>query len=185
MSDSNGYIVRRRRHRPSTDASSRSRKWSAAASRPMPSGCPARSTSRAAAASGACPATSPCPAPPRTSWTPRRRGPDRPTASWRVCEGANMPSTPEAVAVFQTDGRAVCPGQGRQCRRRSHLSGLEMSQNSDAATAGPSRRWTAKLQEHHGGHLPQLLTRPPRSTAVPATSWPVQTSPASSRWQSR
>ena len=47
-----------------------------------------------------------------------------------VAEGANMPSTPEAIAMLPGGRHAVRPGQGRQRRRRGHLSALEMSQNS-------------------------------------------------------
>ena len=31
-----------------------------------------------------------------------------------VCEGANMPSTPEAVEVFQKNGILICSGQSSQ-----------------------------------------------------------------------
>ncbi len=34
-----------------------------------------------------------------------------------VSEGANMPSTPEAIDIFLGQKAALCPEQGRQCRR--------------------------------------------------------------------
>ncbi len=38
-----------------------------------------------------------------------------------VAEGANMPTTPEAIESFQEHGVLFCPGQGCQRRRRGHL----------------------------------------------------------------
>ena len=68
---------------------------------------PAPSITRAARASGASPATSPCPAPPRTSCTlDDAKTADRRTACIAVAEGANMPSTPEAIAGLP--GRPAC-----------------------------------------------------------------------------
>lgn len=46
-----------------------------------------------------------------------------------VCEGANMPSTPEAIKRVSGKRHALRPGQGRQ-RGGVATSGLEMSQNS-------------------------------------------------------
>lgn len=46
-----------------------------------------------------------------------------------VCEGANMPCTPEAVAVFENRGVAFAPGKAANAGGVA-VSGLEMSQNS-------------------------------------------------------
>ncbi len=46
-----------------------------------------------------------------------------------VAEGANMPSTPEAVAAFQADGVMFAPGKASNAGGVA-TSGLEMSQNS-------------------------------------------------------
>jgi glutamate dehydrogenase (NADP+) len=46
-----------------------------------------------------------------------------------VCEGANMPCTPEAVHVFQDNGLLFAPGKAANAGGVS-VSGLEMSQNS-------------------------------------------------------
>ncbi|MBO4444558.1 MAG: NADP-specific glutamate dehydrogenase [Bacteroidaceae bacterium] len=47
-----------------------------------------------------------------------------------VSEGANMPSTPEAVSVFQEARILYCPGKASNAGGVS-VSGLEMSQNSE------------------------------------------------------
>jgi glutamate dehydrogenase (NADP+) len=46
-----------------------------------------------------------------------------------VCEGANMPSTPEAIEVFQKAGLLFAPGKAANAGGVA-TSGLEMSQNS-------------------------------------------------------
>jgi len=46
-----------------------------------------------------------------------------------VCEGANMPSTPEAVELFQEKGILFAPGKAANAGGVA-TSGLEMSQNS-------------------------------------------------------
>jgi glutamate dehydrogenase (NADP+) len=46
-----------------------------------------------------------------------------------VAEGANMPSTPEAITVFQTNGILYAPGKASNAGGVA-VSGLEMSQNS-------------------------------------------------------
>jgi glutamate dehydrogenase (NADP+) len=46
-----------------------------------------------------------------------------------VAEGANMPSTPEAIAVFQSNGILYAPGKASNAGGVA-VSGLEMSQNS-------------------------------------------------------
>ena len=81
------------------------------------------------AASGPSPATSPCPAPPRTScaWTAPRLW--LPTAATAVAEGANMPSTPEAIAYLQANGILFAPAKASNAGGVA-TSGLEMSQNS-------------------------------------------------------
>jgi glutamate dehydrogenase (NADP+) len=46
-----------------------------------------------------------------------------------VAEGANMPCTPEAVEIFQTNGVLFAPGKASNAGGVA-TSGLEMSQNS-------------------------------------------------------
>ncbi len=46
-----------------------------------------------------------------------------------VCEGANMPSTPEAIAVYQDNGLLYGPAKAANAGGVA-VSGLEMSQNS-------------------------------------------------------
>ncbi|MDO5570515.1 MAG: NADP-specific glutamate dehydrogenase [Bacteroidales bacterium] len=46
-----------------------------------------------------------------------------------VSEGANMPSTPEAIAIFQSNGLLYAPGKAANAGGVS-VSGLEMTQNS-------------------------------------------------------
>jgi glutamate dehydrogenase (NADP+) len=48
---------------------------------------------------------------------------------WCVCEGANMPSTPAAIEVFQTAKILFAPGKAANAGGVA-TSGLEMSQNS-------------------------------------------------------
>ncbi|MBR4675467.1 MAG: NADP-specific glutamate dehydrogenase [Victivallales bacterium] len=55
-----------------------------------------------------------------------------------VAEGANMPSTPEAVKVFQSSGILYAPGKAANAGGVA-TSGLEMSQNSERML------WTAKM----------------------------------------
>ena len=47
-----------------------------------------------------------------------------------VSEGANMPSTPEAVKIFQDNKILYCPGKASNAGGVA-VSGLEMSQNSE------------------------------------------------------
>ncbi len=54
-----------------------------------------------------------------------------------ICEGANMPSTPEAIACFQANGLLYSPGKASNAGGVA-TSGLEMSQNSGRLT------WTAE-----------------------------------------
>ena len=90
---------------------------------------PPPSMSRAVRASGLSPVTSPCPAPPRTScvWTvPKALVAN---GCYCVAEGANMPSTPEAIAYLQSHGILFAPRQGFQRGRCCHLrSGDEPEQ---------------------------------------------------------
>jgi glutamate dehydrogenase (NADP+) len=46
-----------------------------------------------------------------------------------IAEGANMPSTPEAVAIYQSNGLLYGPGKAANAGGVA-TSGLEMSQNS-------------------------------------------------------
>ena len=56
---------------------------------------------------------------------------------WCVVEGANMPSTPEAIAIFQQAKMLYSPGKASNAGGVA-TSGLEMSQNS------MRRKWTSE-----------------------------------------
>ena len=73
--------------------------------------------------------TSPCPARPRTRST--RPTPQALVKNGCICvaEGANMPSTPEAVKIFQENNVLYGPGKAANAGGVA-TSGLEMSQNS-------------------------------------------------------
>jgi glutamate dehydrogenase (NADP+) len=58
-----------------------------------------------------------------------------------VSEGANMPSTAEAVSVFQDARILYCPGKASNAGGVS-VSGLEMSQNSERLS------WSAEEVDH-------------------------------------
>ena len=90
--------------------------------------CRAPSTWRASA-SGPSPAISHCPAPPRTSWTATTLRLLVANGCKAVAEGANMPSTPEAIEVFQGSGILYAPGKASNAGGVA-TSALEMSQNS-------------------------------------------------------
>ena len=62
-----------------------------------------------------------------------------------VAEGANMPSTPEAVQVFQEAGVLYAPGKAANAGGVA-TSGLEMSQNS-ARTTWPREKVDARLRD--------------------------------------
>jgi len=59
-----------------------------------------------------------------------------------VCEGANMPSTPEAIKVFQDAKILYSPGKASNAGGVS-VSGLEMSQNSERLS------WTAEEVDNY------------------------------------
>ncbi len=61
---------------------------------------------------------------------------------WCVAEGANMPSTPEAIAVFQKARMLYSPGKASNAGGVA-TSGLEMTQNSIR------QRWTAEEVDEH------------------------------------
>ena len=72
-----------------------------------------------------------------------------------VCEGANMPSTPEAIEVYLSNGILYGPAKASNAGGVA-TSGLEMSQNSERLS------WSfeevdAKLKGIMGGHLPCFL----------------------------
>jgi glutamate dehydrogenase (NADP+) len=99
-----------------------------------------------------------------------------------VVEGANMPATPEAVGILREAGIAFAPGKAANAGGVA-TSALEMQQNASRD------RWTF---EHSEARLEEIMsastrgaTRPPRSTARPATSSSVRTWRASSRWPRR
>lgn len=59
-----------------------------------------------------------------------------------VVEGANMPSTPEAIAIFQNAGLLYSPGKASNAGGVA-TSGLEMTQNSIR------QKWTAEEVDEH------------------------------------
>ncbi|MBQ9439813.1 MAG: NADP-specific glutamate dehydrogenase [Paludibacteraceae bacterium] len=61
---------------------------------------------------------------------------------WCVAEGANMPSTPEAIAIFQAAKLLYSPGKASNAGGVA-TSGLEMTQNSIR------QRWTAEEVDEH------------------------------------
>ena len=61
---------------------------------------------------------------------------------WCVAEGANMPSTPEAIALFQQAHILYSPGKASNAGGVA-TSGLEMTQNSIR------QRWTAEEVDQH------------------------------------
>lgn len=61
---------------------------------------------------------------------------------WCVAEGANMPSTPEAIQAFQTAHILYSPGKASNAGGVA-TSGLEMTQNSIR------QRWTAEEVDEH------------------------------------
>ena len=74
-----------------------------------------------------------------------------------VCEGANMPSTPEAIEVYLSNGVLYGPAKATNAGGVA-TSGLEMSQNSERLS------WSfeevgRQAEGHHGGHLPRQLRR--------------------------
>ena len=65
-----------------------------------------------------------------------------------VAEGANMPSTPEAIQVFQSNGLLYSPGKASNAGGVS-TSGLEMTQNSIR------QKWT---EEEVDAHLRRIMS---------------------------
>lgn len=61
---------------------------------------------------------------------------------WCVAEGANMPSTPEAISIFQANKILYSPGKASNAGGVA-TSGLEMTQNSIR------QRWTAEEVDEH------------------------------------
>ena len=61
---------------------------------------------------------------------------------WCVVEGANMPSTPEAIAIFQAKKMLYSPGKASNAGGVA-TSGLEMTQNSIR------QKWTAEEVDEH------------------------------------
>ena len=66
-----------------------------------------------------------------------------------VSEGANMPTVPEAIKVFQDAKLLYCPGKASNAGGVA-VSGLEMTQNSERL------RWRRQASRHHGRHPCQL-----------------------------
>ncbi|MBR5076938.1 MAG: NADP-specific glutamate dehydrogenase [Bacteroidales bacterium] len=61
---------------------------------------------------------------------------------WCVVEGANMPSTPEAIAIFQANKMLYSPGKASNAGGVA-TSGLEMTQNSIR------QKWTSEEVDEH------------------------------------
>ena len=61
---------------------------------------------------------------------------------WCVVEGANMPSTPEAIAIFQAKKMLYSPGKASNAGGVA-TSGLEMTQNSIR------QKWTSEEVDEH------------------------------------
>jgi len=102
-----------------------------------------------------------------------------------VSEGANMPSTPEAVELFVENKILYGPGKAANAGGVA-TSGLEMSQNSmrlkwtreevKRSTASSTPLWSAFTTQP---------ARPPKNMASRVTmSW-AQTSPGSRKWPTR
>ena len=181
MSDSNGYIVRRERHRLRGHARRSRRCKRGRITELRRAGARRQVRGRLRAASGRSPATSPCPAPPRTSWICEGAKALVANGCYAVAEGANMPSTPEAVGIPAGQRRPLCPRQGVQRRRRGH------QRPGDEPELACACAWTFEEVDeqaagHHEEHLPQRSRLPPRRTAWRATWLRAPTSPASSRW---
>ena len=73
-----------------------------------------------------------------------------------VSEGANMPSTPEAIKVFQDAKILYAPGKAANAGGVS-VSGLEMTQNS-IKLSWSSEEVDEKIEEHHEEHPRCLRT---------------------------
>jgi glutamate dehydrogenase (NADP+) len=80
-----------------------------------------------------------------------------------VAEGANMPTTPEAIKIFQDAGVRFGPGKAANAGGVA-TSALEMQQNAsrDAWTFEHTEQRLAEIMTH-----PPVATRRPRSTARP------------------
>ncbi|WP_326586081.1 Glu/Leu/Phe/Val dehydrogenase dimerization domain-containing protein [Streptomyces sp. NBC_01294] len=89
---------------------------------------PRRGSCRAVG-SGRCRRTSRSPPPRRTNWTRAGRPYARRGRVKAVAEGANMPTTPEAVRILQDAGVAFGPGKAANAGGVA-VSALEMSQNA-------------------------------------------------------
>ena len=74
-----------------------------------------------------------------------------------VAEGANMPSTPEAIECFQSNGVMFGPAKAANAGGVA-TSGLEMSQNS-LRLSWSFEEVDAKARRHYEGHLQSGLRR--------------------------
>ncbi len=127
LSDSNGYI-----HDPEgikLNVIKEIKEVAAAVSRNMWTPYPQPLITKAAAVSGRSPATLHCPVPPRMKSTVRLLNFLVKNGCFCVAEGANMPSTPEAIAVYQKAGVLYAPAKAANAGGVA-TSALEMCQNS-------------------------------------------------------
>ena len=118
-----------------------------------------RATTRAAAASGRipCDIALPCATQNELDADDAPRPWCR-TAAIAVAEGANMPSTPEAIADLPGSRACSLPPPRPPTPAAWPPPRLEMSQNS-MRSAWTFEEVDEKLQRHHGGHLPQRRQR--------------------------
>ena len=84
-----------------------------------------------------------------------------------VAEGANMPSTPEAVEKFLAAGVMFGPAKAANAGGVA-TSALEMSQNSRKTFSWTFEEVDAKLKNNHGQHFPQHHTMLLRNTVLKA-----------------
>ena len=94
-----------------------------------------------------------------------------------VGEGANMPSTIDAVNQFLAREDPLRSGQGRERRRRRDLGPRDVAEQH--APGLEPRRGRRQAPRHHEEHPQGLLTRPRSASARPATTSTAPTSPAS------
>ena len=121
--------------------SSRSRKWSAGGSRNTPSAIRKRSTKRAATSIWKVPCDVALPYATQNEIDEKSAEKLVKNGCFAVGEGANMPSTPEAIKVFLESQGRLRPGQGGQRRRRRHLRPGDVPE-LPAAALGRSRKPT-------------------------------------------
>jgi glutamate dehydrogenase/leucine dehydrogenase len=117
---------------------------------------------------GLFPASARSPAPRRMKLT----GEDAATLLTNGClpgaEGANMPSTPEAVDQFVS--KKILYGPGKAANAGGALRHLRIENEPEFICACPGRdEESISASTDHGRHSPRNASKPPRNTASPAT----------------